>query len=239
MPTVPTQVGEQLPVLAVAPSREECLRRMASVALGRLRRPVVGLGIAGAYGPPRPDSARAPHAGRRHTRAQRARWRGQWRDAHGVRFSLLDGARIVHGLRWHHGHSAEHLGEARKQIQEAGVIPDAPVRLGVVCDGAAWIGQHVQPLWPHARQGRDADHWAQALQRVATAHAGASGQAVEGVEATRTRLSRGTGGVVLGGVRRMPAQSDDADKGMTTGWASLDAPRGRTTDRHRRRGGEP
>ena len=79
MHTVTNQVAEGLTVLDVAPSRQEIERRIASVSAGRLRRPVLVLGIDGAYVPTRPDSARAPCEGRRGTRARRARWRGRWR----------------------------------------------------------------------------------------------------------------------------------------------------------------
>src|SRR5919199_1693877 len=51
MHTVTNQVGEKLTVLDVAPSREEILRRIASVSVGRFRRPVLVLGIDGASVP--------------------------------------------------------------------------------------------------------------------------------------------------------------------------------------------
>src|SRR5215813_5874603 len=114
MHTVTNQVAEGLTVLDVAPSRQEIERRIASVAVGRLRRPVLVLGIDGAYVPTRPDSAREPGEGRRGTRARRARWRGQWRDAKGFRFYLLDGERIVHVLRWQEVQNEEQLGAALK-----------------------------------------------------------------------------------------------------------------------------
>jgi hypothetical protein len=97
-------------------------------------------------------------------------WRGQWRDAKGFRFSLIDGERIVHGLSWHQVQNEEQLGEALKQRKEAGVMPEEQVRLCVVCDGAEWIGQHVQALFPQARQVLDYSHCAQDLHRVAKAH---------------------------------------------------------------------
>src|SRR5882762_5072219 len=150
MHTLTNQAGVGLTVLDVAPSRQEIERRIASVSVGRFRRPVLVLSIDGASVPTRPASAREPQEGRRHTRAKRARWRGQWRDAQGVRCSLRDGARIVHGLSWHQGQSDEQLGEALKQSKEAGLIPADQVRLCVVCDGAEWIGQHVQALFPQA-----------------------------------------------------------------------------------------
>ena len=152
------------------------------------------LGIDGAYVPTRPESARAPQ-GEARTRARRARWRGQWREAKGFRFYLLDGERIVHVLSWHQVQNEEQLGEARKQIKEAGLIPEDKVRLCVVCDGAEWIWKHVQALFPHARQVLDYYHCAQYLHRVAKAQYGASVQAVEWVEATMTRLYLGKVGV--------------------------------------------
>jgi len=48
MHTVPKQGGEQRTVWDVAPSQAEMLRRIASVSAGRVRRPVLVLGIDGA-----------------------------------------------------------------------------------------------------------------------------------------------------------------------------------------------
>jgi hypothetical protein len=237
--TVTNQIAEGLTVLDVAPSRQEIERRIASVAAGCFRRPVLVLGIDGAYVPTRPDSAREPCEGRRGTRAQRARWRGQWRDAKGFRFYLLDGERIVHVLSWHQVQNEEQLGAALKQIKEAGVIPEEQVRLCVVCDGAEWIWKHVQALFPQARQVLDYYHCTQYLHRVAKAHYGASVHAVEWVEATMTRLYLGQVGVVLAGLKRMRPTSNDAAKAMANCWDYLDEHRGRTVYQKLRRGGYP
>jgi hypothetical protein len=152
--------AEGLTVLDVAPSREEIPRRVDAVAAGRWRRPVVVLGIDGAYVPTRPDSARVPQEGPKRTRAKRARWRGQWRDAKGLRLYLLDGDRIVPLLRWHQGQTEEQLGEALQQVKNAHLMPEGQVRLGGVAAGAEWIWQHVQALLPQACQVLDYDHWA-------------------------------------------------------------------------------
>jgi hypothetical protein len=53
-------------------------------------------------------------------------------------------------------------------------------------------------------------------------------QAVEWVEATMTRLSPGKVGVVLGGLRRMQAQSEEAAQAIANCWDYLDEHRGRT-----------
>jgi uncharacterized protein with PIN domain len=168
--TCTNQVAEGLTVLDVAPSRDEIERRIAAVAAGRFRRPVLGLGLDGASVPTRPESARGRRPGQGRQRAKRALWRGQWRDAKGFRLYLIDGDRIVHVLSWHQVQNEEQLGEALKQIKEAGVIPEEQVRLCVVCDGAEWIWKHVQALFPQARQVLDYYHCAQDLHRVAKVH---------------------------------------------------------------------
>jgi hypothetical protein len=72
MHTVTQQVAEGLRVLDVAPSRKEIDQRVAQVRAGRFRRPVLVLGIDGAYVPSRPESAR----GRRPGQARQRRLRG-------------------------------------------------------------------------------------------------------------------------------------------------------------------
>jgi hypothetical protein len=237
--TLTNQVAQGLTVLDVAPSRQELERRIASVAAGKWRRPVVVLGIDGAYVPTRPESARGRRAGPGRYRARRARWKGQWRDAKGFRFYVIDDDRIIHLLRWHQVQNEAELGKALKQVKDAGVIPEDLVRLCVVCDGASWIWKHVQSLFPHARQVLDYYHCTEYLHKVAKAQYGTSVQAVEWVEATMTRLSLGKIGAVLGGLRRIQACSDDAAQALANCWDYLDAHRGRTYYRQLRRGGYP
>jgi hypothetical protein len=138
------QLREPAPTLAQVTEtvwnlRQELTGGLTETIVEHAHRPVLVLGIDGAYVPTRPDSARQPCAGHRRKRAKRARWRGQWRDAKGFRFYLLDGERIVHVLSWHQVQNEEQLGEALKEIKKAGVIPEEQVRLCVVCDGAEWI----------------------------------------------------------------------------------------------------
>jgi len=239
MHTLTNQAAEGLTVLDVTPSRAEIERRIVEVTAGRWRRPVLVLGIDGAYVPTRPESARERRAGQRGKRAKRAPWRGQWRDAKGFRFSLMDGERIVHLLSWHQVQNEHDLGEALQQVKEAGVIPEDTVRLCVVCDGASWIWKHVKSLFPHARQVLDYYHCADYIHEVAQAHYGASVQALEWAEATMSRLYVGKVSTVLGGLRRMQATSEAAEKAIANCWAYLDEHRARTDYRKFRRGGYP
>ena len=239
MHTLTNQAAEGLTVLDVAPSREEIAQRVAALAAGRWRRPVLVLGIDGAYVPSRPESARGRRPGQARQRARRARWRHEWREAKGLRFYLLDGERIVHLLSWHQVYTEEQLGEALAQIKKAGLIPEDDVRLCVVADGAEWIWKHVQALFPHACQVLDYYHCAEYLHKVAKAQYSDPLHALQWVEATLTRLSLGKVGQVLGGLRRMQPTSAEALKAIDNCWVYLTDHRSRTHYRRLRRGGYP
>ena len=142
-------------------------------------------------------------------------------------------------LSWHQGQNEAQLGEALAPVQAAGLLPAAQGRLCVVAAGAPWIWKHVKALFPHARQGLDDSHCAEDLHGVAKAQYGSSVQALEWVEATRTRLYVDKGGAVLGGLRRMQAQSPEATQAMANCWEYLAAHRGRTAYSKLRRGGYP
>jgi hypothetical protein len=172
MHTLTNRAAEGLSVLDIAPSREQIEARIAQVAAGKWRRPVVVLGIDGAYAPTRPDCARGRRPGQRHRRARRPTWKGQWREVKGFRFYLIDGERIVHLLSWHQIQTEAELGEALKEVKEANLIPEDRVRLCVVCDGASWIWEHVQSLFASARQVLDYYHCSDYLHRMAKAQYG-------------------------------------------------------------------
>ena len=152
MHTLTNRAAEGLSVLDIAPSREQIEERIAEVAAGKWRRPVVVVGIDGAFAPTRPESARGRRPGQRRQRARRPTWKGQWREVKGFRFYLIDGECMVHLLSWHQIQNEAELGEALKDVKDAGLIPEDRVRLCVICDGASWIWEHVQSLFSSARQ---------------------------------------------------------------------------------------
>jgi len=226
-------------VLEVAPAWEERARRMAALAPGRWRRPVVGLGRDGADGPTRPASARERHAGPRPARARRASWHGQGRAATGVRFARSDDERLGHLLRGPQGQTAAHLGAALQPVTEAGGMPHEQGRLWVVGEGASWRWQHVQALFPRARHGLDASHGKASLHQGAKVQEAAAARAVAGGDATVTRLSLGQGGGGLGGVRRRQPASEEALKALDHCGGYLQDQRDRTHEGQVRRGGSP
>jgi Uncharacterised protein family (UPF0236) len=152
---------------------------------------------------------------------------------------LIDDKRIVHLLSWHQVQNEEQLGDALKQVKEAGLMPENHVRLCVVCDGASWIWKHVESLFPRARQVLDYYHCKEYLHKVAKAQYASPERALEWVEATLTRLYLGKVGWVLGGLKRMQPASEEARKAIDNCWVYLHGHRQRTPYEKLRRGGYP
>lgn len=149
---VTNAVAEGTGVLDVAPTRGEIMAQIAAVAQGQHWRPVMVLAIDGADVPTRPEMAKSSRAGRKKVRATRARRQGEWREAKGFRFYLIDEERIVHLLSWHQIQSDEALFAALAQVKAAGLMPGEQVRLCVVADGAKWIWRRVKELLPAAEE---------------------------------------------------------------------------------------
>jgi hypothetical protein len=167
------EIGSGVTVLDVCPTREEILQRIAQVGAGRKWKPILVLAVDGGDVPTRPESAKGTRPGRKKVRARRGRWKGEWREAKGFRCYLVDDNRIVHLISWHQVQSEEELGEALRQIQQAGLIPEEAVRLCAIGDGAPWIWKWVEALFPSARQLLDYYHCSGYLHAVAEAQYGA------------------------------------------------------------------
>jgi hypothetical protein len=238
--TLTNEIGQGVEVLAVAPTREEIGAKVAQGSSGGRRRPILVLGIAGAYVPTRPEAAKGGRPGRKKKRAKRARWQGAWREAKGFRFSLVDDERIVHVLSWHQIGEDEELFEALKQVKEAGLIPERQVRLCVVADGAQWIWLRVKELFPTAQEILDFYHCSQHIHRVAQAHYGERAeQALEWVESTMARLFMGEVDQGMGGLKRMQPAGVRAGAEIGNLITSLHNNRHRVQYGSRRKGGYP
>jgi hypothetical protein len=233
-------VAEGLSVLDVAPPREEVLAKIAAVATGRRWRPIGVLAIDGAELPTRPEEAKGHRPGRKKSRAKRARWQGQWREAKGFRFYLVDDDRIVHLLSWHQIQDHEALFAALRQVKDAGLIPEDSLRLCVVADGAQWIWQGVQPLFPTAEMILDYYHCAEHVYQVATAHySDQPEQALEWVEATMARLFAGEVAGVIWGLQRTRPASGQATAAVDELIGYLENNQSRINYRSQRRAGYP
>jgi hypothetical protein len=186
------EVGWGLGALEVSPTAEEIAHRVASVAQGQKQPPILVLAIDGAHVPTRPQGAKRPGKGRKRKRARRARWHGEWKEAKGFRFYLVDKERIVHVLSWHQIQKDDQVGEALRQVKEAGLILEEQVRLCVMGDGAKWIWNQAKELFPSAVQILDYYHLSERLHKAALAQFyDDSLKQREWVEATKARLFYG------------------------------------------------
>jgi hypothetical protein len=183
------ELGHEWGVLEVSPTAAEMAHRVTEMAAGKTGRPIMVLAIDGAYVPTRPEHATGVVTGRRRTRAKRAGWPGEWKEAKGFRFYWVDKERLVHVLSWHQVHTDEETAEARRQVKAAGLIPEDQGRLCGLGEGAKWLGKQVNALLPTAVQIRDYDHCRAHVHKVASLQCGDDrGQEQAWVEAMMARL---------------------------------------------------
>ena len=222
------RVAEGLNILDVCPSKAEVEEKIARIGEGKRWRPVMMMTIDGAKEPVRPEPS--PRKGKR--------GKGDWKEAKGFRLYLLDEDRIEHLISWHQIESDRELAEALSTIKEAGLIPEESVRLCVVADGADWIWNRIEELFPNARQVLDFYHCSEYLHTVAAAQYGkGSIQALEWVQATLVRLSLNEETQVIAGLKRMKAVSHEAAKLIENAIVHLTRHSGRLHYASARRGG--
>ena len=206
MHEVTEEASKDLDVLAVSPSAEEIKERIKKISAGKKRRPILVLAIDGADVPTRPEEAKGQRAGRKKERAKRKKWEGEWREAKGYRFYLVEKGRIVHLVSWHQVQSDEGLKESLRQIKESGLIPEEMVRMCIVADGAKWIWNLAEELFPDAAKILDYYHCSEHLHEVAALKfSGKPEEEREWVEATLARLFLGEIKNVISGLKRMKA----------------------------------
>jgi hypothetical protein len=143
-------------------------------------------------------------------------------------------------LSWHQIQDHNELFAALRQVNEAGLIPEDHLRLCVVADGARWIWQGVQQLFPTAEMILDYYHCAEHVHQVATAHYSEQPeQALEWVEATMARLFAGEVASVIWGLQRMRPASGQATAAIDDLLVYLQNNHARINYRSQRRAGYP
>jgi hypothetical protein len=222
------RVAEGLGILDVCPSRAEVEEKIAQIGEGKRWRPVMMMTLDGAQEPVRPEPS--PRKGKR--------GKGDWKEVKGFRLYLIDEDRIEHLISWHQMGDNHKIADALRTIKEAGLIPIEKVRLCVVADGADWIWNRVEELFPDARQVMDFYHCSEYLHKVAAAQYGkGSEKAREWVHATLVRLSLSDQTQVIGGLKRMKPASEEAKKLIDNAIEHLTKHSGRLDYASARRGG--
>jgi Uncharacterised protein family (UPF0236) len=234
------ELSNELGVLEVSPTAADLAHRVAEMAAGKTWRPIMVLGIDGAYVPTRPEQAKGSVTGRQRTRAKRAGWQGEWKEAKGFRFYLVDQERIVHLLSWHQVQTDEEAAEALRQVKAAGLIPEDQVRLCVLGDGAKWIWNQVKTLFPTAVQILDYYHCREHVHKVgALQFAAEAVQAQEWVEATMARLFWGYVDWAVEGLQALQPRDPQAAEEIRKLIGFLQNSAERLHDRRARKGGYP
>ena len=124
---------------------------------------------------------------------------------------LLDDKKIVHLISWHQIKSDKGLANDLLEIKQAGLIPEDKVRICAIGDGAPWIWNRIQEIYPDAKKVLDYFHCSKYLHELANAQYGKNSQkAREWVEATLTRLFMNNADQIIAGIKRMKPQSDEA-----------------------------
>jgi hypothetical protein len=234
------QMSGNLDVLDVCPTTNEIQDRITQVAQKQRWKPIVVLGIDGADVPTRPETAQGTRPGRKKVRARRARWKGQYREAKGVRLFLVDEDRIVHLLSWHQIQTDEELEQALEKIQQTELIPEEQIRLCAIADGAPWIWKVVERLFPSARQILDYYHCSSYLHTVAqTQYNEEPLKARQWLEAAMARLFCNEGAGVVWGLQRMKPASDQAEIAIEDALTYLSKRLAQITYGAHRKGGYP
>jgi hypothetical protein len=98
MHTLTNAMADGLGVLDVAPDANTIRTQIRALRASSQRRPVMVLAIDGAPVPTRPNEAGALIEAPQGHRARRARWKGGYKEAKGLRLYAFDAERIVHVL---------------------------------------------------------------------------------------------------------------------------------------------
>ena len=187
-------LASEIQLSEILPTAEELLEIINNIAKGKKRRPVFVFTADGAMLPIRTEKLHAPNC---------------WKEARGIRGYLLDQDRIVHVLSWHQVASKQDFLQYLIEIRDKNLIPPGLVRLCFIGDGAQWIWDLVQEVFPDCREVLDYYHCSEHLHAFAKLHFG-EGKGQEWLEATKARLFHNDAVLVIAGLKRIKCRSPEA-----------------------------
>jgi hypothetical protein len=193
------------------------------IAKGQHRRPVFVFATDGAMAPIRTEPRDTPHC---------------WKEVRGIRGYLVDKDHIAHVLSWHQISSKQEFREYLFEIKDKGIIPLDKVRLCCIGDGAQWIWDLVQEIFPECREVLDYYHCAEHLHKFAVSHFSA-GKVKEWEEASKVRLFHNDATQVIAGLKRMKCSPGEDEKSRDNLVQYLENNKHRIDYGKNRRGGFP
>ena len=198
---VTNEIAQDLNILDVCPNKEEIHGKIESLRGNKFRRPILMMGLDGAHAPTRPEPS--PRKGKR--------GKGEWQEVKGFRVYLLDGERIMHLISWHQIKDDKELAKDLVAIKEGGLIPEDKIRMCVIGDGAPWIWNRIEEIFPDSKKVLDYYHCSEYLYDLAFAQYGKGTQkGQEWVEGALTRLFSNQIDGVIAGIKRMKPTSGGA-----------------------------
>lgn len=218
-------LAAEVQLAEITPTPEEVRQIVAKISEGKHRRPVFVFATDGAMVPVRTAPKNTPNC---------------WREAKGVRGYLLDDDKIVHLFSWHQISSKKEFASYLLEIKEKGIIPADQVRLCFIGDGADWIWETVNAIFPDCRQVLDYFHCSQHLFDFAKERFGSgSVKGREWVEQTKVRLFHNNIAHVISGLKRFKCDTSEARKSRDKLIRYLSTHKDRVVYGKLRRGGYP
>ena len=194
-----SEFGEHVSIEEVIPTPQAIQDIIDEISLGKNRRPVLVITADGAMAPIRTEKG-LPQC---------------WKENKGVRFYLLDGKQIVHLVSWHQICSKKDFIESLQTIKGLSLFPAKKVRICCLGDGADWIWEGMDTVFPGARQVLDYFHCSEHLNAFARIKFSDASKRDRWVEQSKARLFANNARAVLAGLKRMKVEGkvqDERDK---------------------------
>ncbi|MDP2815713.1 MAG: ISKra4 family transposase, partial [Rectinemataceae bacterium] len=189
-------LADEIQLSEILPTPEELLPIIDEISKDKKRRPVFVFTVDGAMAPIRTEELHAPNC---------------WKEVKGIRGYLIDQDQIVHVLSWHQIASKQDFLHYLIEIKDKNIIPADKVRLCFIGDGAQWIWDLAQQVFPGCREVLDYYHCSEHLHAFAKLHFG-EGKSQKWLKATKDRLFHSGAALVIAGLKRIKCRSPEAEK---------------------------
>ena len=218
------EVASRVNMVEIIPSSDEIRNIVEQISSKQHRKPIFVFAADGAMAPIRAEEKGVANC---------------WKEVKGIRGYLLDKKQIVHLFSWHQISDKAEFASYLQYIKEQRLIPLDKVRLCFIGDGAGWIWDTVQAVFPDCRQVLDYFHCAQHLHDFAHIQFGQNTQAREWVEQAKVRLFHNNIAGVLIGLGNLKCRTAEAQKARTKLVGYLKGNKARIDYGKLRRGGYP
>ena len=218
------ELASRVELVEIIPSPAEVRAIVEQISARQQRKPIFVFAADGAMAPIRTEEKGVAHC---------------WKEVKGVRAYLLDKKQIVHLFSWHQISDKAEFANYLLHIKEQGLIPLDLVRLCFIGDGAGWIWDTVQSIFPDCRQVLDYFHCAQHLHDFAQIHFGQNAKAKEWVEQAKVRLFHNNVTGVLIGLNNLKCRTIESQQARAKLVRYLKNNKARISYGKLRRGGYP